>query len=185
MSLWHPWQTAKGQWTTMAAKYLPASSLQRDDILFLSELYQQREHHNMELPDFLEIKNRTFKLPKRKTERTQCKLNHRTRTIVSRRNWYIDFKTSKGLKNRGLNFMWKFVNVKYLRRQLCSRQLCCDCPYFSAKWAILWANARDPRILTANQQQHAEMKCPCVLERVMKLFLVQSLQLKTSLENLM
>ena len=45
--------------------------MQLNDILFLSKLYQEKEHHKIELPDVIEIVNQNMallKLPKRGTE---------------------------------------------------------------------------------------------------------------------
>ena len=75
---------------------------QLNGIFFLCKLYQEKEHHNIELPDSKEIDNRNmtlFKLPKRSSEITEGKFIHCTCKVVNRTNCYIDFKTSKWLKN--------------------------------------------------------------------------------------
>ena len=110
------------------------------DIIFLSKLYQEKEHHNIELPDSIEIGNRNTalsKLPKPRTERTKCEFIHRTCRMVNRTECYINLKTTEGLKKRELNFMWKFVNKKYSPNILSSWQLCCDCQHFTISLAIV------------------------------------------------
>ena len=51
----------------------------------------------------------------------------RTCRLANRIEKYIEFNTKKGLKNRVLNFMWKFVNERFDENNICSWHLCCDC----------------------------------------------------------
>ena len=54
--------------------------------------------------------NELFKLPKTRTEKARNDFFFRTCRLANRIEKFIEFNTKKGLKNRVLNFMWKFVN---------------------------------------------------------------------------
>ena len=57
--------------------------------------------------------NELFMLPKTRTEKARNDCFFRTCGLANRIEEYIDFNTKKGLKNRVLNFMWKFVNDRF------------------------------------------------------------------------
>ena len=71
--------------------------------------------------------NELFKLPKTRTEKARNDFFFRTCRLANRIEKYIEFNTKKGLKNRVLNFMWKFVNERFDENNICSWHLCCDC----------------------------------------------------------
>ena len=71
--------------------------------------------------------NELFKLPKTRTEKARNDFFFRTCRLANRIEKYIEFNTKKGLKNRVLNFMWKFVNERFDGNNICSWHLCCDC----------------------------------------------------------
>ena len=74
--------------------------------------------------------NELFKLPKTRTEKARNDFFFRTCRLANRIEKYIEFNTKKGLKNRVLNFIWKFVNERFDENNICSWHLCCDCQIF-------------------------------------------------------
>ena len=102
--------------------------MQLNDILLLSKLTEDDSFLPM-LKQNSE-KGRTkklFKLPKTRTEKTRKDFFFRTCKLANPIKKCIEFNTKKDLKNRVLNFMWKFVNERFDENNICSRHICCDC----------------------------------------------------------
>ena len=102
--------------------------MQLNDILLLSKLTEDDSFLPMLKQNSEKRRsNELFKLPKTRPEKARNDFFFRTCRLANRKEKYIEFNTKKGLKNRVLNFMWKFVNGRFDKNNICSWHLCCDC----------------------------------------------------------
>ena len=102
--------------------------MQLNDILHLSKLTEDDSFLPMLRQNSEKGRtNELLKLPKTRTEKARNDFLFRTCRLANRIEKYIEFNTKKGLKNRVLNFMRKFVNKRFDENNICSWHLCCDC----------------------------------------------------------
>ena len=101
--------------------------MQLNDILLLSKLTEDDSFLPMLKQNSEKGRtNELFKLPKTRNEKARNDFFFRTCRLANRIEKNIEFNTKKGLKNRVLNFMWKFVNERFNENNICSWHLCCD-----------------------------------------------------------
>ena len=102
--------------------------MQLNDILLLSKLTEDDSFLPMLKQNSEKGRtNELFKLPKTRTGKARNDFFFRTNRLANLIEKYIEFNTEKGLKNRVLNFMCKFVNKRFDEKNICSWHLCCDC----------------------------------------------------------
>ena len=99
-----------------------------NDLLTLSKLTQEGRD-DIELPEINKIQERStelYTLKKVRLENMQNEFVFRNCRLENRMDKEINFIEPRGLKNRILNLMWKFVNKLFNTQNICTWQLCCD-----------------------------------------------------------
>ena len=114
--------------------------LQTNDLLLLSKLCTDYEHHTIPLPtanNTLDRRLEPFKLPKTRTEKRRGEFVFRTTRVANRIDHLVNFRIKQGLKQRITTLIWKFYSEKYSTLNLCTWQICCDCTTCQNNWTIL------------------------------------------------
>ena len=124
---------------------------QLNDILLLSKLTEDDSFLPMLKQNSEKGRtNELFKLPKTRTEKARNDFFFPTCRLANRIEKNIEFNTKKGLENRVLNFMWKFVNERSDENNICSWHLCCDCQICRNNRTILEDDDWDENPLSEN-----------------------------------
>ena len=100
-----------------------------NDLLTLSKLTQEGRD-DIEIPEINKVRGRStelYTLRKVRLEKARNEFVFKNCRLANRIDNEIIFMEPRGLKNRILNLMWKFVNKSFNTQNICTWQLCCDC----------------------------------------------------------
>ena len=103
--------------------------IQMNDLLTLSKLTQEGRD-DIEIPEINKVRGRStelYKLRKIRHEKARNEFVFKNCRLANRIDNEINFMEPRGLKNRILKLMWKFVNKSFNTQNICTWQLCCDC----------------------------------------------------------
>ena len=112
--------------------------MQMIGLLTLSKLTQGRD--DIEIPEINKVRGRStelYTLRKVRLEKARNEFVFKNCRLANRIDFEIIFMEPRGLKNRILNLMWKFVNKSFNTQNICTWQLCCDCHQCRNLWTIL------------------------------------------------
>ena len=97
--------------------------------LTLSKLTQEGRD-DIEIPEIKKVRGRStelYTLRKLRLEKARNEFVFKNCRQANRIDNEVNFMEPRGLKNRILNLMWKFVNKSFNTQNICTWQLCCDC----------------------------------------------------------
>ena len=104
--------------------------MQVNDLLTLSKLNQEGTD-DIEITEINKVRGRSselYTLRKVRLEKALLEFVFKKCRLANRFGNERNFIKQRGLKNRILNSMWKFVNKSFNTQNICTWQLCCDCP---------------------------------------------------------
>ena len=138
--------------------------MQMNDVLTLSMLTQEGRD-DIEIPEINKVPGRStelYTLRKVSLEKARNEFVFKNCRLANRIDNEINFMEPRGLKNRILNLMWKFVNKSFNTQNICTWQLCCDCHRCrNLRTILLKQDSRvrtTPRQAVVNSQQQ---QCSC------------------------
>ena len=103
--------------------------IQMNDLLTLSKLTQEGRD-DIEIPEINKVRGRStelYTLRKVRLEKARNEFVFKNCRLANRIDNEKNFMEPRGLKNRILYLMWKFVNKSFNTQNICTWQLCCDC----------------------------------------------------------